>query len=83
MKASSKFGTGGCYTCEDCKRQTRSTGRGDNENCGLCAECFDRMSIENEMSDCGETPERMEEWRALVAECLAKGGNPTTERWWA
>jgi hypothetical protein len=82
-KTRNRFGTGGCYSCKDCKRQTRSTGRGDNEHCGLCVECYDRCSLENEMSDCGETPERLEEWRRLVAECLAKGGNPTTERWWA
>jgi hypothetical protein len=43
----------GVYVCRCCGRKTRSTGRGDNENCQLCAECYDLAGIENEISDNG------------------------------
>jgi hypothetical protein len=82
MKTSSKFGTGGCYTCGDCCRKTRQTGRGDNENCGLCVECFERSSIENQMSDEGETPELLREWQGYIDACIAKGGKPSQTKWW-
>jgi hypothetical protein len=81
-RSKNRFGTGGCYTCRDCKRATRSTGRGDNEHAGLCAECYDRNCLENEMSDCGETPERLAEWQRLADAARAKGGKPCEERWW-
>lgn len=45
----------GCFTCNRCGRKTRSTGRGDNENVGLCRECYDLCGIENEISDGGRT----------------------------
>ncbi len=55
MKDRSKFQKGsGCYKCGTCGKQTRSTGRGDNENCGLCVECFDLSSIENNRLDNGD-----------------------------
>lgn len=51
---SNRFAKGsGAYECRCCSRKTRSTGRGDNENCGLCAECYDLAGIENEISDNG------------------------------
>lgn len=43
----------GCYTCSSCGKLTRSTGRGDNENSGVCAKCFDNGGLENEHSDMG------------------------------
>jgi hypothetical protein len=82
MRRANRFGTGGCYTCGDCKRQTRATGRGDNEHCGLCAECFDKASVENSMADNGETPELLAEWQLCVDAAKAKGGQPSEERWW-
>ena len=41
----------GCYTCASCGKKTRSTGRGDNENVGMCAHCYDRAEDENGLSD--------------------------------
>lgn len=82
MRQANRFGRGGCYTCDICKRKTRATGRLDNENSGLCAECFDAGSIENTMSDQGETPELLAEWQALVDTCKAKGGKPSEDKWW-
>jgi len=40
----------GCFTCQACKRRTRDTG-GDNQDVGLCAECYDLAGIENTISD--------------------------------
>ena len=46
----------GLYKCECCGRNTRSTGRGDNENVKLCAECYDLQGLENARQDgCFET----------------------------
>lgn len=77
-----RFGTGGCYTCISCKRQTRSTGRGDNENCRTCVECYEAGELENQMSDCGEDEELLAQWQALIDQCKAKGGKPSEEKWW-
>ena len=78
MKSRNRFQRGsGCYPCRLCKRQTRSTGRGDNENCELCVECFDAAGLENTMSDEGETPELLAEWSALLDACERKGGKLT------
>ncbi len=53
----------GCYTCSNCKKQTRSTGRGDNENCGLCARCYDMSGDENMIQDGEMTREEFfEKW---------------------
>jgi hypothetical protein len=82
MKARNRFGAGGCYTCTCCKRKTRSTGRGDNENCGLCEQCFGAAALENEMSDSGFTPELMAQWQSLIDECKALGGKPDEDVWW-
>jgi len=82
MKTSSKFGIGGCYTCEDCGRKTRSTGRGDNEHCKMCVQCYDRSGVENTMADEGETPERLAEWQGHIDACVALGGKPKADKWW-
>ena len=48
----SRFQRGsGCFTCNDCGKQTRSTGRGDNENVGLCVTCYDRAGDFNSYQD--------------------------------
>jgi len=54
----------GVYTCEVCGKRTRSTGRGDNENVGLCAKCYDEAGEENEHSDRGH-----EEYRETCPTC--------------
>jgi hypothetical protein len=54
----------GCYTCDLCKKRTRSTGRGDNENVGLCAKCYDMAASENSVLDGQMTKE---EWAAKWA----------------
>jgi hypothetical protein len=50
----SNFGTRGTYACACCQHVTRSTGRGDNENAGLCAVCYDLGGESNSLSDTGE-----------------------------
>lgn len=74
MKKTNRFGTGGCYECCECKRKTRSTGRGDNENCGLCVECFERCGVENEIADNGETQELLEQVEYWKQQAIEKGG---------
>ena len=64
----------GVYSCGNCTRKTRSTGNGDNEHLRLCAECYELGGIENEISDCGSTPEREAECDALRRAIVAKGG---------
>ncbi len=44
----------GMYACRCCNRNTRSTGRGDNENAKLCVECFELAGYENLLSDQGK-----------------------------
>lgn len=64
----------GCYTCSNCKRQTRATGGNDNEHVGLCAECYELAGIENEIADRGQTPERLAEVDRLRQVIISKGG---------
>lgn len=47
----SNFGTGGCFVCVMCGKQTRATGRGDHENVEMCAKCYDLAELENAHSD--------------------------------
>ena len=68
----------GCYRCEICGRNTRSTGRGDNEWNRSCAECFDLAGIENHISDNEvPNPEYIIEAKRLYREILKKGGKPS------
>lgn len=53
-----------------------------NESCELCPQCYDASGVENEMSDEGETPERLAEWEKHLAECRKRGGNPPGDKWW-
>ena len=51
----SRFERGtGVFKCATCARSTRSTGRGDNEHNGQCAECYDLAGETNSLSDNGE-----------------------------
>ena len=61
-KASQNFGTGGCYKCRICGKNTRSTGRGDNEMIEMCARCYDIGGDENAVSDGHMT---VEEFKAI------------------
>lgn len=75
MKNASRF-IKGCalYTCRLCGRSTRQTGRGDNENVGLCAECYDLCGLENMIHDGHSVDIGMVHWlRGLI---VTKGGNP-------
>jgi hypothetical protein len=77
MKNASHFAKGtGVYQCQCCTRSTRSTGRGDNENVELCAECYDLAGFENSLQD-GEqlkAGDRAEIDR-LIASVKEKGGD--------
>jgi len=54
-KNASHFAHGSAvYKCGCCGHNTRSTGRGDNENAELCAMCYDLAGEENSLSDNGE-----------------------------
>lgn len=74
---SSRFAKGsGVYTCNCCGRQTRSTGRGDNENLKLCAECYELAGYDNQVSDYGVdslTPNQLAEIRQLINTITSKG----------
>ena len=77
MRDKSKFQKGsGCYKCTVCGRQTRSTGRGDNENLRQCAECYEVGGIENQILDSPNDPD-VPKWQAeieaLNAVVVAKG----------
>jgi hypothetical protein len=74
-RPSNRFARGsGVYRCNCCKRSTRSTGRGDNEMIGLCAECFDLGGEENHLSDTGElsNPEAI---LSMIQTVTDKGGD--------
>jgi hypothetical protein len=78
MAVASRFKRGsGVYKCGCCLRMTRATGRNDNENNGLCAECYDYGGIDNEISDCGSTPELEAELARLKKIIADKGGDIT------
>ena len=75
MTTANRFQKGsGQYPCHCCGRQTRSTGRGDNEHNRACAECYDLSGIENSINDNGPSPELLAEKAALEAAIVAKGG---------
>ncbi len=67
-KTSQNFGSGGCYKCQSCGKNTRATGRQDNEHVGLCVRCYDMggdqncvwdgtMTVDEFTSKWGEAPE--------------------------
>lgn len=63
------------YACRCCDRNTRSTGRGDNELVRLCAECYDLGGEENHLNDNGKFYSSKEEILAMIETVVAKGGN--------
>lgn len=63
------------YECRTCGRNTRSTGRGDNELIHLCAECYDLGGEENHLSDNGKFYDSPENVLNMIAFVAAKGGN--------
>lgn len=76
MRPSNRIATGsGVYSCRICSRMTRSTGRGDNENCILCAECFDLGGNENSVSDTGALYDSPAQILAWIDYIQARGGN--------
>lgn len=76
MKNSSHFARGSAvYACRCCGRNTRSTGRGDNELIQLCAECFDLGGEENSLSDSGDLYGDAENVLAMISFVASKGGN--------
>lgn len=65
----------GLYACRCCGRNTRATGRGDNEHVLLCAECFDLGGEENHLSDTGTLYDSPDNVLALIAAVSNMGGN--------
>ena len=65
----------GVYVCRCCKRNTRSTGRGDNENVRLCAECYDLAGEDNHLTDTGEFYASADEVLRLIEAVASKGGD--------
>jgi hypothetical protein len=80
-KSTQNFGVGGAYICRCCKRKTRSTDRGDNEEVRLCEECYELSGIENSFSDGDGTPAYAAEAADLLKSCIAKGGKTSKEDW--
>lgn len=75
MSATNRFARGsGMYVCDCCGRKTRSTGCGDNENAGLCAECYDLAGIENAISDGGHDENDLVVGAQLYKAIIEKGG---------
>jgi hypothetical protein len=71
-------GGAGVYVCQSCKRNTRSTGRGDNENSQLCAQCYDLAGEVNSLSDDGHLYDVQGSRRAM-AELVAFGVDAAAE----
>jgi hypothetical protein len=72
-KPSNRFARGsGVYQCGVCGRSTRSTGRGDNEHTGLCAQCYDLAGEENHISDYGTLYATPEEVLGLIVFLVSK-----------
>jgi len=64
------------YACRTCGRNTRSTGRGDNEGVLLCEECYDLGGEENHLSDNGgEFYSSPTEVLNMIAAVGSKGGD--------
>ena len=78
MAKAGQFARGsGVYVCRSCGRSTRATGRGDNENIRLCADCYDLGGIENAISDGGATDNDIADGVRLYLAIKSKGGSYT------
>lgn len=65
----------GVYACRSCGRNTRSTGRGDNDFVRLCVECYELAGEENHLLDTGKLCGRPSEILGLIKYIESKGGN--------
>lgn len=65
----------GAYRCGVCNHLTRSTGRGDNENAGLCADCYDLAGEDNHLTDNGELYSSKAEVLRMIEAVRTKTGN--------
>jgi hypothetical protein len=75
-KLNSQFARGSAvYACRSCGRNTRSTGRGDNEGVRLCAECYDLAGEENCLSDSGDLYQSPAFVLELIEAVASKGGD--------
>jgi hypothetical protein len=82
MGLNARFSRGsGAYKCRCCGRTTRDTGRGE-DGTEMCIHCWESTGLENEMMDCGESPEILARWESLVSECEKLGGKPNRNMWW-
>jgi hypothetical protein len=54
---------------------TRSTGRGDNENVGMCAACYDLAGEENSLLDTGSFYSSPESILDMIDFIASKGGD--------
>lgn len=76
MRVTNRFAKGSAvYSCRCCKRRTRSTGRGDNDLVGLCADCFDLAGELNHLSDTGDFYDIPANVLAMIANVEAMGGD--------
>lgn len=66
----------GVYTCSCCGRQTRQTGRGDNDLNGQCAECYELAGEVNHISDTGEMYGSAAEVRGMFDALRKHGKSP-------
>ncbi len=81
MATTNRFAKGsGVFTCRICDHRTRSTGRGDNENVTLCAECYDLAVEENHFSDHGGAFYSSAEEMLSIIDAIGKRGSKT-EPW--
>ena len=81
MRKTNRFERGtGAYKCWCCGRGTRSTGRGDNKNVLVCAECYDLVGFENGILDGvyeENDPSIIKDVNDLYNAIKAKGGKPS------
>lgn len=72
----SKFDKSGVFSCGQCGRKCRNTGRGHNSDCGLCGHCYEQVVTEDQMMEEGELPELLSRRQSLIDACKKAGGTP-------
>jgi hypothetical protein len=76
--SASRFQKGSAvFVCGCCNRRTRATGRRDNENNGLCAQCYDLAGESNSLADTGALYDA--QWARQCLADLADKGIDTAE----
>ena len=86
----SKFGRGGCFTCEDCGRKTRETDRNAGLD-GFCGDCAELAQLQNGFSDTDPKDDpnyapggwAQKESLALRKAIVANGGTLNDSMTWA